>query len=86
MISNPMTGAGYFIKGLSLIQRKGVRRFVIIPLAINTLLFTLLLWLLAGYFGELIDKFMPELPNWLAWLSYLIWVLFAFSADRKSVV
>jgi len=80
MISNPIAGAGYFIKGLSLIQRKGVKRFVVIPLAINTLLFTLLLWLLAGYFGDFIDWLLPDLPNWLAWLSYLIWILFAFSA------
>ncbi len=80
MISNPISGAGYFIKGLSLIQRNGVKRFVIIPLAINTLLFTMLLWFLAGYFGEFIDWLLPELPDWLAWLSYLIWVLFAFSA------
>lgn len=68
MISNPITGAGYFIKGLSLIQRKGVKRFVIVPLAINTLLFTLLLWLLAGYFGDFIDWLIPDLPDWLAWL------------------
>ena len=80
MISNPITGAGYFIRGLSLIQRTGVKRFVIIPLVINTLLFTLLLWLLAGYFGDFIDWLLPDLPDWLAWLSYLIWVLFAFSA------
>lgn len=80
MISNPLTGAAYFIRGLSLIQRTGVKRFVIIPLLINTLLFTALLWLLAGYFGEIIDWLLPELPDWLAWLSYLIWILFAFSA------
>jgi len=80
MISNPLAGAGYFIRGISLIQRSGVKRFVIVPLAINSLLFTILLWLLAGYFNDFIDWLMPDLPNWLAWLSYLIWMMFAFSA------
>jgi len=80
MISNPVTGAGYFLKGLNLIQRKGVKRFVIIPLLINILIFVLLFWLLSGYVGDFLDSMTASLPDWLAWLSYLIWVLFAFSA------
>lgn len=80
MISNPITGASYFLRGLTLIQRKGVKRYVIIPLLINTLLFTLLLWLLAGYFSQFIDWLSPDLPDWLAWLTWLIWLLFALSA------
>ena len=38
MISNPVTGAGYFFRGLSLINKPGVRRFVIVPLLINILI------------------------------------------------
>ena len=80
MISNPVTGAGYFIQGLSLIQRNGVKRFVIIPLIINILIFTLMFWLLGGYVSDWLDSMTSSLPDWLAWLSYLIWLLFAFSA------
>lgn len=80
MISNPITGAGYFIKGLSLIRRKGVKRFVVIPLLINMIIFALLFWLLSGYVGEYLDNMTSSLPSWLAWLSYLIWLLFAFTA------
>ncbi|MDH5408833.1 MAG: sulfate transporter CysZ [Gammaproteobacteria bacterium] len=80
MISNPVNGATYFIKGLSLIQRKGVKRFVVIPLFINVLIFTVLFWSLSGYVSDFINGMNASLPDWLAWLSYLIWLLFAFSA------
>ena len=80
MISNPITGATYFIKGISLIQRSGVKRFVVIPLLINILIFTLMFWLLGGYVSDWLDSMTASLPDWLAWLSYLIWLLFAFSA------
>lgn len=85
MPSNPFTGAGYLLRGLRLLGRPGVRRFVLIPLAINTLLFSLLLWLAISQFGTLIDWLLPSLPAWLpewllAFLSWLLWLLFAVSA------
>ena len=36
--NNPISGAGYFFRGLSLITQKGVKRYVVIPLLINILL------------------------------------------------
>ena len=76
MISNPITGANYVLKGLRLINKPGVRSFVIVPLLINTLLFTALIWFLSGQFGELVDQWTPSLPDWLSWLSWLLWLLF----------
>jgi len=78
-MTNPITGANYFLRGLSLIRQPGVKRFVIIPLLINALIFTLLLWFISAYIGEFIDWLTPSLPDWLAWLSWLIWLLFAVS-------
>ena len=80
MMSNPISGANYFLRGLSLIRQPGVKRFVIVPLIINVLIFTLLLWLLSGYTGQFIDWLMPSLPDWLSWLNWLIWLLFAVTA------
>lgn len=80
MSSNPLSGAGYFFRGLQLINQPDVRRFVIIPLLINILVFSLLFWSISSYVGGFIDSFIPDLPDWLAWLEYLIWVLFALSA------
>ena len=60
MISNPVTGAGYVMRGLSLIGKPGVKRYVIIPLLINTLIFIGLAWLLADQFGAFIDWMSPR--------------------------
>ena len=80
MISNPFTGAGYFMKGLSLINKPGIRRFVIIPLLINTVLFIGLFTLLGSYFNDLVDQMIASLPGWLSWLSWLFWLLFVVTA------
>lgn len=79
-MSNPVLGATYVLKGLSLITKPGVKRHVIVPLLVNILIFTGLVWLLADQFDRLIDMFLPTLPEWLAWLSYLLWLLFAIMA------
>jgi CysZ protein len=80
MISNPVTGAGYFFRGLSLLNQPGVRRFVIIPLLINILIFAGLIWLSADQFGSFIDWMTPTLPDWLLWLTWLLWLIFGLMA------
>ena len=80
MISNPVTGAGYFFRGLSLINKSGVRRFVIMPLLINILIFGGLIWFSADQFGSFIDWFTPTLPEWLLWLTWLLWLVFGLMA------
>ena len=80
MISNPVTGAGYFFKGLSLLNKPGVRRFVIMPLLINILIFAGLIWLSADRFGGFIDWMTPSLPEWLLWLTWLLWLVFGLMA------
>ncbi len=77
MISNPFTGATYILKGLQLINKPGIRPFVIIPLLINSLLFAGLFWFLGNEFSSLMDSWLPSLPDWLSWLSGLLWLLFA---------
>ncbi|MBL4910647.1 MAG: sulfate transporter CysZ [Alteromonadaceae bacterium] len=69
------SGAGYFFKGFELIRLKGIRRFVVIPLTINLILFSI-----AFYFMFIkLDQYMSMLDNWLwdglKWLSTLIWPL-----------
>ena len=55
MISNPITGATYFIKGLSLINKNGIRRYVLIPLLINIFIFSIGLWFAIAQFEIFID-------------------------------
>ncbi len=79
-MSNPITGAGYFLRGLKLIIQPGLRRFVAIPLAINLVLFAGLIWFGASQFEALLNSVMPELPDWLQWAEWLFWLLFGVSA------
>ncbi|MCW9024444.1 MAG: sulfate transporter CysZ [Gammaproteobacteria bacterium] len=79
MISNPVTGANYIFKALPLLNKPGIRPYVILPLLINTFLFAGLIWFLSGQFGQLVEQWMPNLPDWLSWLSWIIWFLFGIT-------
>lgn len=76
---SPVSGAGYLLTGLKLITQAGIRKFVIIPLLINFLIFSILILLGMNYFGGLIDSVMPSLPDWLWWLSWLLWLVFGLA-------
>ncbi|MCG7928298.1 MAG: sulfate transporter CysZ, partial [Candidatus Thiodiazotropha taylori] len=79
MNSNPVSGAGYLLQGLKLLYKPGIRPFVIIPLLINILVFSLLIWFGITQFEQLMDHFVPDNKNWLAWLRWLLWPLFAIA-------
>ena len=77
MIYHTSIGMRYFFRGFSLLGRRGLRRFVFIPLVINILLFKALFWLASHFFQQFtlwIDSF---LPSWLQWLDWLLWAIFA---------
>lgn len=79
--NNPpsVNGIHYFSQGWKLIRLPGIRRFVIVPLAINVLLmggaFIWLFWQL----GQWLPALMAKVPDWLQWLSYLLWPLTVIS-------
>ncbi|MGB0721168.1 MAG: sulfate transporter CysZ [Gammaproteobacteria bacterium] len=71
----PFAGAGYLFKGLSLIMQPGLRRFVLIPLLINIVIFGGLGWLAYVLFADLMQDLTDYLPDWLDWLEWLLWPL-----------
>jgi len=79
MTNNPATGAGYLIQGLRLLNRPGLRRFVLIPLAINVIVFSLLIWLGIDQFDALLESLLGQ-DTWLSYLRWLLWPLFAITA------
>lgn len=79
-MSNPFAGAVYFIKGLKLLNQPSIRRYVIIPLCINIVLFSMLLWLGISYFSDLMIWLEDYMPDWLDWITWLLWPLFIISA------
>ncbi|HIF9349159.1 TPA: sulfate transporter CysZ [Photobacterium damselae] len=78
-IKNTTSGAGYFMRGLSLVTQPGTRRFVIIPLLINIMLFGGAFGYVFSNLGEWIHHWLSYLPSWLDWLSYVLWPLMALA-------
>lgn len=72
-----LRGAHCLLEGFGLLKRSGIRPFVLMPLAINIVLFAGLIGWAASGFGALVDGLLPELPAWLTWLAWLLWLLFA---------
>ncbi len=68
-------GAGYFMRGLTLLRHKRLRPFVIIPLLVNIVIFSSLIWLTISYVDSLLGGMLAAIPDWLSWLTWLIWPL-----------
>ncbi len=71
--NNPLMGVGYLLKGFKLVLRPGLRRYVVVPVLINTLLFSAVI-----YFGaNLVFEFSQGLlPDWLDFLAFILVPLF----------
>lgn len=69
------SGAGYLFKGFELIRLKGIRRFVLIPLLINFILFSCAFYFMFIELEHYMTIIMQWLPNWLNWLSAVLWPL-----------
>ena len=73
---NYIKGINDVLSGFGLIFKAGIRRYVIIPLLINTVLFAGAIYLLSLQMDAWMQKL---LPGWLSWLEWLIWPLFAIT-------
>lgn len=62
--------------GLRLIMSPGLRRFVIVPLLLNLIIFAGLAYLGGIYFDAFMDRWLPT-QSWLEFLRWLLWILFA---------
>lgn len=69
------SGMGYFFKGFELIQLKGIRRFVLIPLLINILFFSIAFYFMFIELEHYMTILIGWLPSWLNWLSSVLWPL-----------
>ncbi|MBP8174157.1 MAG: sulfate transporter CysZ [Aeromonadaceae bacterium] len=70
----------YLLDGWHLIRQPGLRLFVILPLLTNLLLFSGGVYYLFSSLDAMTQSILSKLPEWLAWLSYLIWPLAIISA------
>jgi CysZ protein len=67
--NNPLTGAAYLIRGLELVLRPRLRRYVVVPALINAVLFTAVIYFGAGWIW---DFSRDLLPDWLDWLAFVL--------------
>ncbi len=61
-------------------MQPGLRRFVVIPLCVNTVIFAGLIWFGVRQFDRLVNWILFYLPSWLNWFEWLLWPLFALLA------
>lgn len=66
-------------QGFSLVLSPGLRRYVVVPVIINALLYAVVVALLCLHLPAWVDGAVQYLPHWLAWLSWLIWPLTALT-------
>ncbi len=67
------SGFGYFSQGMKLALTPGIRRFVLFPLLANILLVGSALFYLFTHLNDWITGWISYIPDWLSWLSYLLW-------------
>lgn len=77
MLSDLAFGARCMFRGFTFLTQAGIRRYVLIPLCINTALFAAALVWAARRFAHWLDALSAHLPHWLSWLTLLLWPVFA---------
>ncbi|WP_369820155.1 EI24 domain-containing protein, partial [Oleiphilus sp. HI0043] len=76
MKGNMFTGFGYLAQGFKIICQPGFRLFLLVPLTVNIILFTLLIM----WAYSLVDGWMATLlswvPEWLGFMEWLFWGIY----------
>ncbi|MGO3800110.1 MAG: sulfate transporter CysZ, partial [Vibrio casei] len=74
-VSSQKSGFGYFIYGAQLCLKPGIRRFVILPLLTNIILFGGSLYYLYSNLSVWLENWLGTIPDIFSWLSYLLFPL-----------
>lgn len=74
--NNPVLALSCLWQGVKLLNHPQLRKYLLIPLAINVVLYTGAFILGYHSVSALIHQFIPD---WLAWLNWILWPLFFVS-------
>jgi CysZ protein len=76
MVGDVTIGIQALARGLRLLNKPGVRIYVVVPLVINLLLFGALIWYGYSMFNPLVERLMSTVPSFLQFLEWFIWLFF----------
>ena len=76
MIADISTGTRALARAFALVREPGIRRYVIIPILINAVLFGGLIWYGYGLYAPLVAWIMSFVPSFLGFLEWIIWLFF----------
>jgi len=74
--NNPLLAINSFVQGVKLLGDPKLRKFVLIPVFINLVLYGVAFALGYFYLADIIEHF---IPGWLQWLRWIVWPLFFIS-------
>lgn len=74
--SNPVYAVDCLLQGFKLLGKAELRKFLLIPVLINLVLYSIAFSLGYFYISDLITSL---IPSWLSWLEWIIWPLFFIS-------
>ncbi|WP_058469678.1 sulfate transporter CysZ [Legionella jordanis] len=78
-MSDFIRGMSYFLLGLRHLMTKGLKRFVLLPILFNLLLFIGLFYVSYHYLVSYSEYYINFLPSWLSFLHWALIVLFCIS-------
>lgn len=84
MKGNFVGGIGYLVEGAKLLTHPSLRLFVVIPLAVNILIFGSLIWLGLSYLTELMDRWLGSIPGWLDFIQWILWPLIGLTLSLMT--
>ncbi|MEJ2142349.1 MAG: EI24 domain-containing protein [Gammaproteobacteria bacterium] len=76
MIANFVLGIKYFLGGFESIRQPGIRRYAILPILVNILLFSAGIYVLGDQFNSLMAQYLPDSESYWIILVYLLWIIF----------
>lgn len=75
MITDLARGTAYLAKGVHIIKQPKIRRYVIVPLLLNIILFSALISVGFNQFSPLVDSVMSYVPDFLSALRWVLWII-----------
>ena len=75
MRGNAVGGIGYLADGAKMLTHPSLRLFVVVPLAVNIIIFATLITLGLSYLMDLMNRALMGIPEWLGFIEWILWPL-----------